>query len=316
MRQIEIEWVELKTKVTATLADDRNKNLCDLLWAHLPYHSIQNHALVSGNHLYHLCPIRELVYTSARVKEDRRQSQDGTVFLSHLQHLAVKYGPLTEPISAAAVAYVIPEHIPLLQEAGRGCWESAYRGKQVVEVRVTRHGESADAFVLPKPEPVKYGNVQALIDEIHAETQRIWVTPPREILDIHEGRIASGAGSYDQYFATLVFVNGETRPLGYGALGGLLKTARTSDVSLDVLQKLTANFIRVPAEFLGYCGLEKLWHFTQRALSVMDALQNKDEYCSLFSTLALYVNRLNGWNLHYFPWHHGEEYRFSAVKQG
>src|SRR5579863_1762836 len=98
MRQIEIEWVDLRIKVTAALADDRNGELCNILWDHLPYRSIQNHALVSGEHLYHLCPIRELVYTPAASKEDRRQSPDGTVFLSHLQHLAVKYGHLTEPI--------------------------------------------------------------------------------------------------------------------------------------------------------------------------------------------------------------------------
>jgi hypothetical protein len=313
MRQIEIEWVELKIKVAATLADDRNGDLCDLLWDHLPYRSIQNHALVSGEHLYHLSPIRELVYTPAASKEDRRQSQDGTVFLSHLQHLAIKYGLLTEPISAAPVAYVSPDHIPMLKEAGRRCWDRAYRSKEVIEVRVTRRGEPTDRFTLPRAAPVKNREAQEVIDAIQNEMERIWVVPPLEVLDIHDGRIRSRAGSYDQYFATLVFVNGETRPLGYCAMGGLIKSCVSSDISLDTLRQITPNFIRVPAEFLSYCGFEALFRFTQDTLRVLGALETKDEYVSLLSTLALYTNRLNGWNLHYFPWKHGEEYRYAPM---
>src|ERR1043165_4223131 len=95
-RQIEIEWVELRKSVTATLVEDRNQALCNLLWEHLPYNSIQTHALVSGEHLYHIAPITDLVTTVADHKEDRTQSPDGAVFLSQLQHMAIKYGRLSE----------------------------------------------------------------------------------------------------------------------------------------------------------------------------------------------------------------------------
>jgi hypothetical protein len=313
MNQIEIEWVELGIRITAELVYTKNSNLAELLWDKLPYNSIQNHALVSGDHLYHMCPFRELVYTTAMNREDRTKSADGTLFLSHLQHLAIKYGPLSEYLPAAAVGHVIPEHMPLLREAGRGTWEAAYRNKRVIEVRVTRKGQPVSRFSVPKAVPVSDASVQALINEIQAELESCWIKPPEEILDVHAGRIPSGAGSCGQYFATLVFVNGETRPLGYSALGGLIKSCMRTNVSLELLVEMTPHFIKVPAEFLGYCGLARLWDFTQRTLAALGSLGTKEEYMSLISTLALYVNRLNGWNLHYFPWRHGEEYRYQPV---
>src|SRR5215470_17515139 len=119
MRCIDIEWVQPAITVTAELTD-HNPRLAELLWNEfLPYNSLQNHALVSGNHLYHLVPHPKLIYTEAEHKEDRTQSPDGTVFLSQLQHLAVKYGPLSEYLTAAPVAWVLEEHIGLLRQAGQ-----------------------------------------------------------------------------------------------------------------------------------------------------------------------------------------------------
>lgn len=114
-RQIEIEWVGINRKVTAELVESKNPNLCNLLWDILPYNSIRSHALVSGDHLYHVVPTWQLVWEQAMFKEDRTLCPDGTVFLSQLQHLAVKYGVLSEYIPAAAVGQVISEHIPILK---------------------------------------------------------------------------------------------------------------------------------------------------------------------------------------------------------
>jgi hypothetical protein len=310
MRQIEIEWPAIERRVVADLIETKNPNLCDLLWDSLPYNSIQSHALVSGDHLYHVAPIWRLVWEQAKAKEDRTKSPDGTVFLSQLQHMAIKYGPLTEYIPAAVVGRVIPEHVPILRLAGQEIWRAAYETKQVIEVRITRKGEGSDRFDLPTPPGVQSAAVDELVQELHAETQRIWIAPPQELLDIHAGRIKSKAGSRDQYFTTMLFVNGEQRPFGYGAIGGLIKSCFNSEVSLDVLKQLTANFIKVPAEFLGYCGLDKQWAFTQRTLEVLKDVETRDDYVTLMSVLGLYANCLNGWNLHYFPWAHGEQYRY------
>jgi hypothetical protein len=308
MHQIELKWLPLDITVTATLEYDKNPRLAALLWDKLPYASLQNHALVSGNHLYHLAPFPELIYTTAEYKEDRTLSEDGTLFLSQLQHLAIKYGPLSEYIPAAPIGRVIPEHLPLLREAGRACWEAAYRTKEPIIAQISRKDGPVDTGVLTWEPATGSPEVRALTDEIRAATQRIWIDPPKDIVALHEGRIRSGAGSYDQYLSTMVFVNGETRPLGYDALNGLVRLSRANDVTLGTLKTITANFIRTPAEFLGYCGLDELWDFTQRLIAALDLLETKDEYFSLVNSLALYVNCQNTWNLHYFPWSLGEGY--------
>lgn len=126
MRQIEIEWVQLERKIVATLAEEKNQALCDLLWKYLPYSSIQHHALISGQHLYHYDPIVESFFADAKTKESRSRSPDGTIFLSYLQHLSIKYGCLTEDLPAAPVAQVIPECIQSLKEVGKACWTSTF----------------------------------------------------------------------------------------------------------------------------------------------------------------------------------------------
>src|SRR5262245_1325104 len=138
MRTIEIEWRPFGITVVAELSDGPNRSLSDLFWGRLPYNSLQNHALVSGEHLYHLVPIVELIDTPAERKEDRTKSPDGTLFLAQLQHLAIKYGRLSEYIPAAPVGYVIPEHLPRLREAGRACWNATFHTKEIVEVHIRK----------------------------------------------------------------------------------------------------------------------------------------------------------------------------------
>lgn len=317
MRTVEIEWHPLGIKVVAILTEGANRNLADLLWDSLPYNSLQNHALVSGNHLYHLVPTIELLYTQAERKEDRTKSPDGTLFLSQLQHLAIKYGPLSEYIPAAPIGMVIPEHIPLLREAGRACWNATYRTKQIIEARVRRYGTTELGFRLPRPivETQLHPDVQSLLQRIHDETQRVWIRPPHELFDLHRGLIPSGAGSYDQFFSTMVFVNGETRPLGYCALNGLVRLGMSPNLTIEVLREITPNFVKTPSEFLGYCGLDTLWGFAQELFKVLPLVANKQEYVALIGALALYANVLNTWNLQYFPWRHGVEHPAGIVQE-
>ncbi len=319
MRQLEIEWLlpggGPAKKVVATLAEDKNPALCDLLWRYLPYSSIQHHALISGQHLYHYDPIVESFFAEAQTKESRSRAPDGTVFLSYLQHLSVKYGFLTEDLPAAPVARVLPECLETLREVGRACWNSTFRDKGLIEVRVSRRGEpAARDYRLPPPGAVASPAARRLIEEIHAETQRIWMTPPAEIVDLFGGNIASGAGAYNQYFTTMVFANGEERAFAYNALGGLLRSCQRSDISLEALRQITPNFVLVPSEFLGYCGLETLADFTAHMVGVLGELASKEEYAALLSALTLYANKLNGWGLHYFPWIHGKEHVYERPR--
>ncbi|MFF3342180.1 hypothetical protein ACFYWW_26220, partial [Streptomyces flavidovirens] len=130
---------------------------------------------------------------------------------------------------------------------------------------------------------------------------------PVELGDMHRGWIPSGAGTRETVLPTLLFVNGETRPLGYASYGGLVRGA-VGGMPLDSLRQMARLLVGVPAEFLGYCGLEKLWAFTQRFLSCLDHL-DRDDFLAVVSQMALYINCLGGWNLHLFPWDTGDHLR-------
>ncbi|WP_233521647.1 cucumopine synthase-related protein [Streptomyces triticagri] len=305
VRTLEIAWPDLGITVTAEL-DGRNPELADTLWNSLPYRSLQGHALVAGSHLYHVAPIHELLHThpSERIA-DRREAPDGTVFLSGLQHLGIKYGELTEPMPAAPIGRIRESDLPGLLEAGQAIWDAVYSTKKQILVEVREAGTSGGHRIprLTATDPA----ADRLLRDVHTETERIWLAEPVELADLHRGTIPSGAGSFDTVLPTLLFVNGETRPLGYASYGGLVRAA-AGDMPLDSLRQMARLLVGVPAEFLGYCGLEKLWAFTQRFLDCLDRL-DRDEFQALASQLALYINCLGGWNLHLFPWDAADELR-------
>ncbi|MFE4581516.1 cucumopine synthase-related protein [Streptomyces chartreusis] len=313
-RQITIHWVQPDIKVVADLLDDLNPKMCDVLWNYLPYRSVQLHALISNEHLYHYNPIVESMFLEAEYMESRATAPVGTVFLSYLQHLSMKYGLVTEDLPAAPVARVRKEDLAALAEAGRRCWDATYQTKEVIEVRVERveDVEMERSFHSTSFPEVASNRVNALISEIQDAISVMWTTPPDEVVKIHRGDIATRAGSYDQYYSTMVFVNGEERALGYNALGGLLKSCVNSQITLPALREITKNFVSIPAEFLEYCGLTTLGSFCSRAIELLDDLESKEEYATLFSALTVYGNIINGWNLHYFPWRHGDEHKFET----
>jgi hypothetical protein len=297
-RKVEITWPDLGITVTADL-DGRNTELADALWESLPYRSLQGHALVAGQHLYHVAPIPSLIHLRASTKiADRRDAPDGTVFCSALQHLGIKYGTLTEPMPASPVGRVRPEDIAALRQAGQAVWSAVYATKQTILVEVRKAGTDG-GHKIPHLTAAD-ADAMRLIHEVHAETERIWLSEPSELADLHRGVIPSGAGSFETVLPTLLFVNGETRPLGYASYGGLIRAA-VADMPLESLRQMARLLIGVPAEFLGYCGLERLWAFTERFLACLDRLDRGD-FLAVASQLALYVNCLNGWNLQLFPW--------------
>ncbi|MDG4858255.1 hypothetical protein P8605_08840 [Streptomyces sp. T-3] len=304
-RRIEISWPDLGITVTAEL-DGRNPELADVLWESLPYQSLQGHALVAGEHLYHHVPIPKLLHTHAAEKiADRRDAPNGTVFCSALQHLGIKYGELTEPMPAAPVGRIRDEDIPALLEAGQAVWDAVYSTKKEILVEVRKAGTQG-GHSIPRLTAANSAADQ-LIQDIYRETERNWLTAPPELADMHQGWIPSRAGTHDTVLPTLLFVNGETRPLGYASYGGLIRAA-VADMPIESLRQMARILVGVPAEFLGYCGLEKLWAFTQRFLDCVDELDRED-FLAVTSQMALYINLLGAWNLHLFPWDATHELR-------
>lgn len=314
---ITLKFNPINITIKAKLLYDLNPNLCRILVKSLPYRSIQCHALVAGQQLYHYTPIIEAVTYRAKTREDKTKQPIGRINMSSLELLSIKYGLITEYLESVPVAQVVDRDIEKLKEVGFFVWESIYKTKKLIMVTVSLEGQKVPPgyFGLKRPmAEIKNQKIKTLIGRIYEECEQIWLSPPRDLLNIHQGIIKSKAGSYDQYFSTMVFVNGEIRQLGYNAFGGLLKTFTNPKVSLKVTKELIRPFTKIAASFLGYCGLEKLNSLTQEALILSREASSKKELITLYSALCTYTNRLHGWSLHYFPWRYGEHHELVVKK--
>jgi len=144
-------------------------------------------------------------------------------------------------------------------------------------------------------------------DKIGGETEKILYTPPDEVLKIFRyGIIDSQAGSYGQYFTTMVFAEGDCRALAFYNANNLLIVAEEKSFTLDHLKIMARLYLPLGSEFLGYCGLQKIWEFTQEVLGALDSVKSKEDYKELINALNTYVAVVHGWIHHYFPWNIGE----------
>ncbi|KAF9886560.1 hypothetical protein FE257_011332 [Aspergillus nanangensis] len=265
-------------------------------------------------------PVSSRMYTPADYKVPNRVTEpDGTLFLSGLQHLAIKYGPLTEYLLAAPCGSVMLEDMDELRAAGNGVWKACSQTKQAIDVVVwdASKPEPTEHLSLPMERIGITTEVKALVEAIHAETEKSWSGLSSDLKLVHQGLAESRAGSKDSYFATMVFINGEIRPLGYNVLNNILKVAATQpQFDLQHLVVLYKVFASTPAEFVGYTGANFLWSTYQKIETLIhecvqgnsNEQEAREVFLAMISAFAKYVNLLNADNLHSFPWRHTVEY--------
>lgn len=302
---IEIELQPIDITIKAKLLYDLNKELCRLLLQYLPYRSIQCHSFVAGYQLYHYTPIVESVSVSPQTEERLIDQPIGRVSLSALQLMPVKYGEVTEPLTANPIAQVLDEDISKLKRAGKLVWNSLYRTKKLVYVTVRIPGSTSQLYKVRTPQ-TNNKKLSIFLDKVYKEINKTFATPPKELVDIFIGKEQKGVGTYNQYFATMVFVNGELRQLGYNALGGLLKVASDKNVDIASFIRMVEPFCKVAAGFLGYVGLKTLHTFIEEAIILSKEIEVREEMIELFNAVTTYANQLHGWSLCYFPWKYGK----------
>ena len=304
---IEIELQPINIILRAKLLTELNENLCMLLLQYLPYRSVQAHSFVAGYQLYHYTPIVESVSVTPQTEERLIDQPIGRVSLSALQLMPIKYGEVTEPLTANPIAQIIEEDIPKLKKAGKLVWNALYSTKELVYVTV-RMPETPSKMYKVKTPQTSNKKLNKFLDSVYKEINSAFVNPPKELVDIFTGKEQPGVGTYNQYFATMVFVNGELRQIGYNALGGLLKVASDDKVELNSFKRAVEPFSKVAAGFLGYVGLKTLHGFVEEAIKLSKEINLREEMIELFNAVTTYANQLHGWSLCYFPWKHGKNY--------
>lgn len=157
--------------------------------------------------------------------------------------------------------------------------------------------------------------VKAAID---AETRAAWSEEHDDIKRIRYGIIPTEAGSFDQYFSTLVFALTYSLTLGEHVVYGFLKSADNEHVPLKALQEQTREHFGSGFEapmFLGYVLAPKAETLANDILSVLDDLKTKEEFKSLLGSYFTYLNILHWWLHVYFPWYLGSAYPQVSASQ-
>jgi hypothetical protein len=309
MRQIEIAWESIGAKIRIDLDEEHNADLVEPLWAALPYQTLQGHAIVAGDCIYHVVPSHDLLHAVPDHKVDRKIQPNGTVFCSHVQHLTIKYGELTEPMPTSPIGHVVEEDLDQLPKIGQMIWDAVH-GNGAPVIGQVRRAEGPAGHSVPRL-PTDTRRVHDLVERISVETELVLIDPTDELVDAHAGRFDQGAGTKKSVLTTLVCINGETRPLGYINYTGLVRAAKVADVPLPALLEMAKILLVKPTEFLGYCGLNTLWDLTQEVVAVLDENTTMTDFLALMGHMATYINALGAWNLQLFPWElGGEEWTF------
>lgn len=146
-------------------------------------------------------------------------------------------------------------------------------------------------------------SVERLLADLEAETDRIWLDEPAEIKAMRLGVFNSGAGSYDQYFSNLVFINGDMRALSTWITPSvILNSLDDESFSLEQCQKLFAWTNLVFVDFLAYCGFTTYAEFAQRIVAAAEEIESKDQFREIVSAWYRYANRMYLWVHQVFPW--------------
>jgi len=130
-----MEWPDLNVSVSATLLEDKNPELCEVFWSHLPFASVQEHAVVSGEGIYCWAPI----VTTAPVRYTERLTEMPLGRLQYIQatgnKIGLNYGAYTEPLEhATPIAQVLGNDMAKLRVVGKAVWDSAFYTKKIIKV--------------------------------------------------------------------------------------------------------------------------------------------------------------------------------------
>lgn len=133
-RKIEIEWPEYGKKVTATLADNDNPELCEYVWKHLPFKCVQEHGMVTGGIIYCWTP---LVNTEpVHVQNLHTESPIGRISYSQGtgNKIIIKYDWCSEDLNAPVLGLVDEDGIEDLKWVGKEIWHNTMNEKEIIKV--------------------------------------------------------------------------------------------------------------------------------------------------------------------------------------
>lgn len=137
MRKIQMEIPDLDFRAVIE-CEERNRQLCDEIWERLPFDSVQEHGMVSGDLIYSWIPLVSGVEVEYRLMYT--ESPPGCVTYSQGtgNKIIVKYGPCSEDLYAPVLGYIGKEFLKPLAEAGKAVWFNYFHDKKIYVTHFSR----------------------------------------------------------------------------------------------------------------------------------------------------------------------------------
>jgi len=155
---------------------------------------------------------------------------------------------------------------------------------------------------------------------IEKEISLIWLKEPIELKKFRLGIVESGAGAYDQYFATWVFGDGEIRALGIYCIFNAIECAERKEpnpvYTLEQCKDVFKFGAAVCAEYVAYnFNMPKIWDFYNKICDSFDSIHTKEEFADLLYSYYCYINKMHLWVHHMFPWALGTAFPRNAASE-
>lgn len=304
-KRIFIEWPELGLSAHATLANDKNPELCDEFWQKLPFDSIMNNAVITDGSMY--CWIPMLSFAPIREKERIDLAPVGRLRYSQNtgNKMIVQYDACNEDVMGAILGQIDDDDIETVKKVGLAAKNAIFMSKTEIHVHVSREGEGVQNSVAISPieKPAECSKVVVDLAEkliklgCLASSQE-----PEEHKDVRTGK-NSGMGTCGQYFSTWEFVYSLARDLSMYTLYPLARLCRDDVLDVRQLEKVYMEIEPTYTNLLGAYGMRTLrtlagqFHDLIRAQTL-----KKAEFRYLVDAFTFYTNMLAQWTYFYYPW--------------
>lgn len=153
--------------------------------------------------------------------------------------------------------------------------------------------------------------------EIHDEAVKCWFDEPIEVTMSKLGVFPSGAGTNNQVFGNLFFLNADTQAMGWWTIEPTMyDVLADDDFSLDICKRLF-KYLNAPlAHLMGdvfepqcpyaWMNLPKFPYYHDRIVESYPTIQTKEEFRDLLWSWFVYVDRINSWFYTVLPWELGK----------
>lgn len=288
------------------LFNDKNHDLIQSIFGHMPWQSFLLHVVVAGETIYTPTP------SLALIPKNLVPRRKGSVYYNVTgQSICFCYGIVTESALVNELGVVFEEDMDKLVNLGRLVYQETCNSKVPSIVKIGL-GEESLTPVPDQPAPLTQGHDWKTVKKIiEQEVARLRIPhEPDDIQRIRLGATGALAGREKTALQPAVILQGFLATLGPHVITRLMIISRYDDVSPSLMVRMTREFLTRTFnmfEFLADVGLTRLHDVGQLYDRALDSVETLDEYREITDAMRTLVLLLFRWVHLVFPWYLKDE---------